>query len=91
VAQAELLDSMVPTLETMRSEMKNMMLASKAALLEVGVPKKQKNDKDIPYWYGECSWASAADIPWNVDAKRAMTPAEGINWLASGAGREASK
>ena len=30
----------------------------------------------------ERSYASQEEIPWNVEAKRALTPAEGVAWLA---------
>jgi seryl-tRNA synthetase len=82
LAHAEMLDSMVPTLEAMRSEMKRLLLQSKSALLEAGVPKRQKTDESVPYWYGEHSWAGREDIPWNEGEKRAMTPSEGIQWLS---------
>ena len=83
LAHAEMLDSIVPSLEAMRNEMKALLLEAKAALLEAGVPKRQKSDKDIPYWYGEHSWSKVEEVPWNAGEKRAMTPAEGIGWLAA--------
>ena len=39
-----------------------------------------------PCQWEERSYASQEDsseIPWNVEAKRALTPAEGVVWLAS--------
>ena len=42
-AHAEMLDSIVPSLEAMRNEMKALLLEAKAALLEAGVPKRQKS------------------------------------------------
>ena len=82
LAHAEMLDSIVPFLEAMRNEMKALLLEAKAALLEAGVPKRQKPDKDVPFWYGEHSWMNTEVIPWNVGKKRAMTPAKEVEWLA---------
>jgi hypothetical protein len=84
LARSEMLDSIVLPLETMRSEMKTLLVDAKDALLDAGVPKRQKLDKDVPYWYGQhSSWSGAVEVPWNVEAKRAMTPKEGIVWLSS--------
>ena len=63
--------------------MKTLLLEAKAAfLLEAGVPTRQETGKDVLYRYGEHSWSRAEEVPWNMEEKRAMTPAEGIEWLA---------
>ena len=38
----------------------SIILESRASLLEAGVPKRQNADMEVPYWYGEHSWTSAA-------------------------------
>ena len=78
----ELLNMMVPDLEKMRHEMKDMILKAKRAMTEAGIPTLQKADKDVPYWYDEDSWSSKSGCPWNSTEKRAMTPAEGFEHLA---------
>ena len=71
VAHGEMLDGIVPPLEEMRREMKGMMLDSQRAMLEAGLPKRQKRDGDIPYYYGANSWQNQAYVPWNEAEKRA--------------------
>ena len=82
-ARAETLDELVPPLEEMRREMKGLMLEAQSAMLEAGLPKRQKRDDDIPYYYGANSWQNQADVPWNEAEKRALTPAEGIQILTA--------
>ena len=91
VAHGEMLDGIVPPLEKMRREMKDMMLDSQRAMLEAGLPKRQKRDDDIPYYYGANSWQNQADVPWNEAEKRALTPAEGIQVLAAQRDEERQK
>ena len=83
IARAETLDELVPPLEEMRREMKGLMLEAQSAMLEAGLPKRQKRDDDIPYYYGANSWQNQADVPWNEAEKRALTPAEGIQILTA--------
>lgn len=42
---------MVNPLEVMRREMKEVLLDTQSALLEAGVPSKQKSDKFIPSYF----------------------------------------
>lgn len=37
----------------------------------------------MPYFYGRDSWRREAVLPWNAEERRALTPAEGIDWLAA--------
>jgi len=64
------------------------MLATRAALLEAGVPARQLATGNAPYWYGGISYDSV--IPWNEAAGRAMMPAEGTEWLAGWKMRDGS-
>ena len=82
VAHAALLDQIVPPLEKVRRDMKTVILDAQAALLSAGVPSKTKPDKDVPFYYGCDSWRSKGEIPWNSEEGRAMTPSEGVLWLA---------
>ena len=63
--------------------MKGLMLESQKAMLEANLPKRQKSDRDIPYYYGANSWTNQGDVPWNEAEKRALTPAEGIQILVA--------
>ena len=64
-------------------EGKTLLKDAKNALLDAGVPSRLKPDRHVPWYYGEASYTSQEKIPWNVEAKRALTPAEGVAWLAS--------
>ena len=64
-------------------EGKTLLKDAKNALLDAGVPSRLKPDRYVPWYYGEASYANQEEIPWNVEAKRALTPAEGVAWLAS--------
>ena len=61
------------------------LMDTQRELLDAGVPKRQKSDKDpaVPFYY---SVGGSADgqgvVPWNEECRRAMTPAEGVAWLA---------
>ena len=63
--------------------MKAEMVKAKKAMIEAGLPSKLKSDNETPNYYLADSWRSKSDCPWNVDAKRAMTPAEGIAHLSA--------
>ena len=52
------------------------------ALLEAGVPSKQKAVEQTPWCYLGNSAACLDNIPWDTHSKRAITPAEGVAWLA---------
>ena len=82
-SRVEMLDMIVSPLEVQRREMKELLLAAKNALMEAGVPTKQKSDKDIPQFYACNSWQGQANVPWNDAEKRVMRPSEGIEWLAA--------
>ena len=82
IARADLLDELVPPLEESRRKMKEVILEAKAALLGADVPTKNKPDVSIPFYYGCDSWRSSGEIPWNDEEGRAMTPGEGVLWLA---------
>ena len=69
--------------EQARNELKELVLQTLEALLAAGVPSRQKSDKDIPQYYARKPWASSDVVPWNVGERRAMTPAEGVEWLAA--------
>ena len=36
----------------------------------------------IPTYYGANSWTSRNEVPWNDKEKRALTPAEGVEFLS---------
>jgi hypothetical protein len=82
IARADLLDELVPPLEESRRKMKEVILEAQAALLGADVPTKNKPDISIPFYYGCDSWRSSGEIPWNDEEGRAMTPGEGVLWLA---------
>ena len=82
-SHAELLDMIVPPMEEQRREMKDLLLASRHALIEAGVPAKQKSDNDIPQFYACNSWEGQSVVPWNAGDKRVLYPAEGIEWLSA--------
>ena len=79
----EHLDMLVHPLTQQGQEGKTLLKDAKNALLDAGVPSRLKPDRYVPWYYGERSYASQEEIPWNVEAKRALTPAEGVAWLAS--------
>ena len=79
----EHLDMLVSPLTLQGQEGKTLLKDAKNALLDAGVPSRLKPDRYVPWYYGERSYASQEEIPWNVEAKRALTPAEGVAWLAS--------
>ena len=60
-------------------------------LVYPGVPSKLKGDDQVPYYYMSGSWLKQDVIPWNAEEKRAMTPAEGVDWLIKEASRVKSK
>ena len=82
----EMLNGMVMPLEQMRRELKQAVLDTQWALLAAGCPKKLKSDRDknVPSYYSVGGSADGrGEVPWNVAEKRAMTPAEGVEWLAN--------
>ena len=73
----------VPPMEEQRHEMKSLLLATRHALTDAGVPTKQKSDAVIPQFYACNSWEGQSVVPWNEAEKRVLYPAEGIEWLAA--------
>jgi hypothetical protein len=76
-SRTELLDQIVPPLEEMRREMKEVLLATKETMLSAGLPKKRKHDNEVPQWFSSGSWSSMQEVPWNEEKKRMMTPDTG--------------
>ena len=72
------------------------LMDTQRELLDAGVPKRQKSDKSpdaqIPFYY---SVGGSADgqgmVPWNKECGRAMTPAEGVAWLAEERARKRAR
>ena len=61
-------------------------------IVRTGAPAKLKGDDQVPYWYLSGSWLKQETVPWHAGEKRAMTPAEGVAWLAGECARaKASK
>jgi len=52
------------------------------AMIDAGLPTKRKHDIDVPAYLEVESYSKQHTVPWNVEAKRAFTPAEGIQLLA---------
>ena len=68
----------------MRRAMKQALLDAQKALIAASVPSKLKSDKDkkVPFYYSVGGSAdSRGEVLWDDAKKRAMTPAEGIEWL----------
>ena len=80
----EYLESMVHPLEGMRREMKGRLLDCSKEMLrccETDVPRRQKRSAELPFYYSADSWTSLQSIPWNVEAKRVLYPAEAVQRL----------
>jgi hypothetical protein len=80
---------MVAPLESMRHEMKELVLQTKNALVEANVPSKRRTNDNTAYYYQSNSWMQYNEVPWvygngggSGANNRAMTPAEGVQWLA---------
>ncbi len=80
-SRGELLDSMVTPLESQRRELQDMVSAAAEALMERGVPTRMLADDAAPFYYSQNSWEAEQEIPWNVEADRPMSLAEGIAWV----------
>ena len=79
----ELSGRLGPT-EQRRHGLKAITLGTQQALIAAGVPVLWKSDSQIPHWYsGGGSWQAKGKVPWLAEKRRAMTPAEGIGWLAA--------
>ena len=80
----EYLESMVHPLEGMRREMKGRLLDCSKEMLrccETDVPRRQKRSAELPFYYSADSWTSLQAIPWHVEAKRVLYPAEAVQRL----------
>ena len=80
-SRGELLDSMVSPLESQRRELQEIVGAAAKALINRGVPTRMLSDDDTPFYYARNSWDTEQRVPWNVEADRPMSLAEGIAWL----------
>ena len=80
-SRGELLDSMVTPLESQRRELQEMVSAAAEALMERDVPTRMLPDADTPFYYSQNSWEAEQEIPWNAEAGRPMSLAEGIAWV----------
>ena len=80
-SRGELLDSMVAPLETQRRELQEIVSAAAKALIYCGVPTRMLPDDDTPFYYARNSWDTMQRVPWNAEAGRPMSLAEGIAWL----------
>ena len=80
-SRGELLDSMVTPLESQRRQLQELVSAAAEALMERGVPTRMLADDAVPFYYAQHSWEAEQEVPWNVEAERPMSLAEGIAWL----------
>jgi hypothetical protein len=80
-SRGELLDSMVTPLESQRRELQEIVGTAAKALLSAGVPTHVLPDADTPFYYARNSWDTEQRVPWNAEADRPMTLAEGIAWV----------
>ena len=80
-SRGELLDSMVTPLESQRRELQAMVSAAAEALMERDVPTRMLADDAAPFYYSQNSWEAEQEIPWNAEADRPMSLAEGIAWV----------
>ena len=80
-SRGELLDSMVSPLESQRRELQEIVGAAAKALINRGVPTRVLPDADTPFYYARNSWDTEQRVPWNAEAGRPMSLAEGIAWL----------
>lgn len=84
VAEAGAIREEHAALKTLVLETKEALLASSAA---TSLPLKRLNGKDLPAFYRpvavDAASAATESVPWNKDARRAMTPAEGVGWLVA--------
>ncbi len=45
------------------------------------MPTRVLPDADTPFYYAQNSWDTEQMVPWNDEADRPMSLAEGIAWL----------
>ncbi len=80
-SRGELLDSMVTPLESQRRELQEMVSAAAEALMERDVPTRMLADDATPFYYAQNSWDAEQEVPWNAEANRPLSLAEGIAWV----------
>ena len=80
-SRGELLDSMVTPLESQRRELQEIVGTAAKALLSAGVPTHVLPDADTPFYYARNSWDTEQRVPWNAEADRPLSLAEGIAWV----------
>jgi len=80
-SRGELLDSMVTPLESQRRELQEIVGTAAKALLSAGVPTHVLPDADTPFYYARNSWDTEQRVPWNAEANRPLSLAEGIAWV----------
>jgi hypothetical protein len=93
-SEEEMASMMVGPLEQMRREMKRVLLELHGELIELGHPKRSKNNTTpglVPYYYESGSWTVMQDVIWNLAEKRAATPAEALLWAVEDAAKTAAK
>ena len=72
---------MVSPLEEQRRKLQEIVGAAAKALINRGVPTRVLPDDDTPFYYARNSWDTEQRVPWNAEAGRPMSLAEGIAWL----------
>ena len=74
-SRAELLDTMVFPTEERRSELQEQVTKVVRAMIEAGVPVREKSDNDdsIPFWYCSRSYTAMQQVLWNEAERRPMT------------------
>ena len=72
---------MVTPLESQRRELQAMVSAAAEALMERDVPTRMLADDAAPFYYSQNSWEAEQEIPWNAEADRPLSLAEGIAWV----------
>ena len=80
-SREKLLDSMVLPLEEQRRQLQEIVGDAAKALINRGVPTRVLPDDDTPFYYARNSWDTEQRVPWNAEAGRPMSLAEGIAWL----------
>ena len=70
-------------LTAQKSELQNLVSEAARALIEADVPTHECPDNETPFYYMLESHRDDGKqtVPWNPEAGRAMTLAEGIAWL----------
>lgn len=80
-SRGELIDSMVTPLEAQRRQLQEMVSAAAEALMERHVPTRMLGDAATPFYYSQNAWEDEQEVPWNAEADRPMSLAEGIVWV----------